>query len=395
MGLDLSGDPIALTAALVDIPSESRQEARIADEVEAALREQTSGFEIVRHGNAVLARTQLGRPTRVLLAGHLDTVPIADNLPSRREGDELHGCGTVDMKSGDAVFLHLAATLDEPSRDLTLVFYDCEEIEAAANGLGRIEHELPDWLDADVAILGEPSGGFIEAGCQGTLRVVVTAGGTRAHSARPWMGDNAIHKLGAVLDRLTGYDARHVDIDGCTYREGLSAVRIEGGIAGNVIPDHASVTVNFRFAPDRNLEQALQHVHEVLDGLDVRIEQTDAAAGALPGLSHPAAAALVQAAGGQVRAKFGWTDVARFAAPRHSRRQLRSRRPQPGPSRRRTRARRRRSPRPSRCCATTSAASACAETEFQVVDPPRSRPWFHSRRHRKHLSASATAASPQ
>ncbi len=314
MGLDLSGDPIALTAALVDIPSESRQEARIADEVEAALREQTSGFEIVRHGNAVLARTQLGRPTRVLLAGHLDTVPIADNLPSRREGDELHGCGTVDMKSGDAVFLHLAATLDEPSRDLTLVFYDCEEIEAAANGLGRIEHELPDWLDADVAILGEPSGGFIEAGCQGTLRVVVTAGGTRAHSARPWMGDNAIHKLGAVLDRLAGYDARHVDIDGCTYREGLSAVRIEGGIAGNVIPDHASVTVNFRFAPDRNLEQALQHVHEVLDGLDVRIEQTDAAAGALPGLSHPAAAALVQAAGGQVRAKFGWTDVARFAA---------------------------------------------------------------------------------
>jgi len=314
VGLHLRGDPIALTAALVDIPSESRAEARIADEVEAALWEQTRGFEIVRNGNAVLARTNLGRPTRVLLAGHLDTVPIADNVPSRRDGGELHGCGTVDMKSGNAVFLHLAATLDEPSRDLTLVFYDCEEIEAAANGLGRIEHELPDWLDADVAILGEPSGGYIEAGCQGTLRIVVTADGTRAHSARPWMGDNAIHKLGAVLDRLAGYQARHVDIDGCTYREGLSAVRIDGGIAGNVIPDNASVTVNFRFAPDRSVEQALQHVHDVLDGLDVRIEQTDGAAGALPGLSHPAAAALVRAAGGKVRAKFGWTDVARFAA---------------------------------------------------------------------------------
>lgn len=314
MGLDLRGDPIALTAALVDIRSESRQEARIADEVEAALREQTSGFEIVRHGNAVLARTNLGRPTRVLLAGHLDTVPIAGNLPSRRDGDELHGCGTVDMKSGDAVFLHLAATLDEPSRDLTLVFYDCEEIEAAANGLARIETELPGWLDADVAILGEPSGGYIEAGCQGTLRVVVTAGGTRAHSARPWMGDNAIHKLGATLDRLAGYQARQVDIDGCTYREGLSAVRIDGGIAGNVIPDKASVTVNFRFAPDRTVAQALQHVCGVLEGLDVRIEQTDAAAGAPPGLSHPAAAALVSASGGRVRAKFGWTDVARFAA---------------------------------------------------------------------------------
>jgi succinyl-diaminopimelate desuccinylase len=312
--LDLRGDPIALTAALVDIPSESRHEARIADEVEAALREQTSGFEILRHGNAVLARTHLGRPTRALLAGHLDTVPVADNLPSRRTADDLHGCGTVDMKSGDAVFLHLAATLSDPARDLTLVFYDCEEIDAAANGLGRIERELPDWLDADVAILGEPSGGYIEAGCQGTLRVIVSADGTRAHSARPWMGDNAIHKLGAVLDRLAGYEARHVDIDGCTYREGLSAVRIDGGVAGNVIPDRASVTVNFRFAPDRSVEQALRHVHGVLDGLDLHIEQTDAAAGALPGLSHPAAAALVEAAGGQVRAKFGWTDVARFAA---------------------------------------------------------------------------------
>ena len=314
VGLDLRSDPIALTAALVDVPSESGHEAPIADEVEAALREQTRGFEVVRHGNAVLARTNLGRPTRVLLAGHLDTVPIADNVPSRRDGDELHGCGTVDMKSGDAVFLHLAATLADPARDITLVFYDCEEIEAAANGLGRIERELPGWLRADVAILGEPSGGYIEAGCQGTLRVVVTATGTRAHSARPWMGENAIHKLGKVLDRLAGYEARHVDIDGCTYREGLSAVRIDGGVAGNVIPDRASVTLNFRFAPDRSVEQAREHVRQVLDGLDVSIEQTDAAAGALPGLSDPAAAALVKAAGGQVRAKFGWTDVARFAA---------------------------------------------------------------------------------
>ena len=314
MGLDLHGDPIELTAALVDIPSESRSEDRIADEVEAALRQQTHGFDIVRNGNAVLARTQLGRPSRVLLAGHLDTVPIADNLPSRRRDDELHGCGTVDMKSGDAVFLHLAATVAEPAADITLVFYDCEEIESAANGLGRIQRKLPDWLHADVAVLGEPSGGFVEAGCQGTLRVVVSAAGTRAHSARSWMGDNAIHKLGAVLDRLTAYQARNVDIDGCTYREGLSAVRIDGGVAGNVIPDAASVTVNFRFAPDRSVADALAHVHEVLDGLDVRIEQTDAAPGALPGLTTPAAAALVEAAGGRVRAKYGWTDVSRFAA---------------------------------------------------------------------------------
>jgi succinyl-diaminopimelate desuccinylase len=305
---------VTLTAALVDIPSESRHEQRIADEIEAALRDQTDGFEIVRNGDAVLARTNLGRPSRVILAGHIDTVPVADNLPSRLDGDQLYGCGTSDMKAGAAVFLHLAATVAEPAHDITLVMYDCEEIEAAANGLGRIERELPDWLQADVAILGEPSGGFIEAGCQGTLRVVVSATGTRAHSARPWLGDNAIHKLGAVLDRLAAYRARNVDIDGCSYREGLSAVRIDGGIAGNVIPDAASVTVNFRFAPDRSVEQALAHVQQVFDGIDVHVERTDAAAGALPGLTEPAAAALVEAAGGQVRAKYGWTDVARFAA---------------------------------------------------------------------------------
>lgn len=313
MALELAGDPIALTAALVDIPSESRHEAQIADAVEVALREQTSGFEVIRNGNAVLARTNNGLGTRVMLAGHLDTVPAADNVPSRHEGEILHGCGTVDMKSGDAVFLHLAATVT-PRVDLTLVFYDCEEIESSANGLGRIERELPDWLDADLAILGEPTAGLIEAGCQGTLRVVIRTRGTRAHSARSWLGDNAIHKLAAVLDRLAAYRARIVDIDGCQYREGLSAVRIDGGVAGNVIPDEAAVTVNFRFAPDRSPEQALVHVHEVFDGLDVQIELTDSAAGALPGLDRPRRRRIGRCGRGVVRAKYGWTDVSRFAA---------------------------------------------------------------------------------
>jgi len=311
--LDLRADPAVLTAALIDIPSVSRDEKSIADEVEAALRGQTS-YEVIRNGDAVLARTDFGRPSRVILAGHLDTVPIADNVPSRRDADRIYGCGASDMKSGDAVFLHLAATVDEPVHDVTLIFYDCEEIESGANGLGRIERELPDWLRADVAILGEPSGGYIEAGCQGTLRAVLSAAGTRAHAARSWLGDNAIHKLAPVLERLASYDGRVVDIDGCTYREGLSAVRVDGGVAGNVIPDAASLTVNFRFAPDRTPEAALAHVREVFGGLDVVLEQTDAAAGAPPGLHHPAAAALVDAADGMVRAKFGWTDVARFAA---------------------------------------------------------------------------------
>ena len=312
--LDLTSDPVALTAALTDIPSVSRDEVRIADEVEEALRRQAPGYEVIRNGDAVLARTALGKPTRVLLAGHLDTVPIADNVPSWRDGDRLFGCGTSDMKSGDAVFLHLAATVTDLAHDVTLVFYDCEEIESSANGLGRIERDLPDWLRADLAILGEPTDGHIEAGCQGTLRVLISTMGTRAHSARSWLGDNAIHKLGPVLDRLARYEARQVDIDGCIYREGLSAVRIDGGVAGNVIPDTASLTVNFRFAPDRSPSDALGHVKEVFAGLDIDLRQTDAASGALPGLRNPAAAALIDAAGGSVRAKFGWTDVSRFAA---------------------------------------------------------------------------------
>lgn len=312
--LDLRADPIELTAALVDIPSESRHEAAIATAVEHALRQQTTGYDIIRHGNAVLARTHLGRPSRVLLAGHLDTVPAAGNLPSWRDVEHLYGCGTSDMKSGDAVFLHLAATLAEPAYDITVVLYDCEEIDAQANGLGRIQRELPDWLAADIAILGEPTGGHIEAGCQGSLRVVISTTGVRAHSARSWLGENAIHKLQAVLHRLSNYQARTVDIQGCSYREGLSAVHVQGGVAGNVIADEASVTVNFRFAPDRNPQTALDHVQQVFADLDVTMVLTDSAAAAPPGLTCPAAAALVDAVAVPVRAKYGWTDVARFAA---------------------------------------------------------------------------------
>ncbi len=322
MTIDLRADPITLTAALVDIPSVSHEEAAIADTVLSALREQTSGFEVLRHGNTVLARTDRGLPTRVILAGHLDTVPIAGNVPGRFEAldgeQQLYGCGSVDMKSGDAVFLHLAATVAEPVCDLTLIFYDCEEISAEFNGLGRIERELPDWLEGDLAILGEPSGGWIEAGCQGTLRARLTVTGTRAHTARAWMGDNAIHALAPVLERLRDYRPREVDIDGCVYREGLSAVRIGGGVAGNVVPDEASVEVNFRFAPDRSLDSATEYVRQLFSDLDLRFERTDGASGALPGLSAPAAKSLVEQVhsrgGGGVRAKYGWTDVSRFAA---------------------------------------------------------------------------------
>ncbi len=315
MELELTAPVGELTRALVDVPSVSGAEAALADAVQRALT-RIPGLRVDRDGDAVVARTSLGLPSRVVLAGHLDTVPLADNLPARLAGGRLYGCGTSDMKAGVAIALRLAATLPltDPGalrHDITWICYDNEEVAAARNGLRRLVERHRDWLDGDLAILMEPTSGEIEAGCQGTLRVVVTLPGTRAHSARSWLGDNAIHKAGEVLRRLADYQPRSVTLDGCTYREGLSAVRVEGGVAGNVIPDECRVTVNFRFAPDRTDDDAIAHVREVLAGYDVAV--ADLAGGAPPGLAAPAAAAFVAATGRTPVAKYGWTDVARFA----------------------------------------------------------------------------------
>ncbi|WP_329312896.1 succinyl-diaminopimelate desuccinylase [Streptomyces sp. NBC_01262] len=310
--LDLSQDAAAVTAQLVDIPSVSLEEKHLADLVEEALRP-LPHLTVDRDGNSVVARTNLGRAERVVLAGHLDTVPIADNVPSRLDADGvLWGCGTSDMKSGVAVQLRLAVTLPEPNRDITYVFYDAEEIAAEFNGLKRLAEIHPDWLAGDFAVLLEPSDGKVEGGCQGTLRVRVETTGRRAHSARSWLGENAIHKAAPVLARLAAYEPRQVPIDGLLYREGLNAVLIDGGHATNVIPDCCAVTVNYRFAPDRSEAEALAHVAEVFDGFEVVL--TDSAPGALPGLSHPSAVDFVQALGLEPAPKDGWTDVARFSA---------------------------------------------------------------------------------
>ncbi len=307
--LSLPGD--ALTAALVDIPSVSGAEARIADAVESALAG-LAHLRVERDGDAVVARTSLGRARRVVIAGHLDTVPVADNLPSRREGDRLFGCGSSDMKAGLAVMLRLAASVAAPASDVTYLFYDNEETDATRNGLLRLSRTHRDWLDGDLAVLMEPTSNRIEAGCQGTLRALVVLTGRRAHSARSWLGDNAIHRAGQVLSRLAGYEARRVEIDGCEYREGLNAVRIEGGVSGNVVPDRCTVTVNFRFAPDLDEQEALAHVQQVVAPYECVL--TDSAPGALPRLGAPGTAQFVAAVGQDPVAKLGWTDVARFAA---------------------------------------------------------------------------------
>ncbi|MEU5419818.1 succinyl-diaminopimelate desuccinylase [Streptomyces sp. NPDC001407] len=313
--LDLSLDAAALTARLVDIPSESGNEKPLADAVESALRA-LPHLSVDRYGNNVVARTNLGRAERVVLAGHIDTVPIADNVPSRMDDDGfLWGCGTSDMKSGVAVQLRIAATVPEPNRDLTFVFYDNEEVAAHLNGLGHVAAAHPDWLAADFAVLLEPTDGQVEGGCQGTLRVLLRTTGERAHSARSWMGSNAVHAAAPILARLAAYEPRRPVIDGLEYHEGLNAVRIEGGVAGNVIPDACTVAVNFRYAPDRTEEEAMAHVLEVFADCGVaEFVVDDHSPGALPGLSHPAAAAFIEAVGGTPKPKFGWTDVSRFSA---------------------------------------------------------------------------------
>jgi succinyl-diaminopimelate desuccinylase len=312
--LDLSVDGAALTAAIVDVPSVSGDEEQLTSAIEGALS-QLAHLRVQRFGNCLVARTELGHRERVVLAGHVDTVPLAGNLPShiesRGEGDRLYGCGTSDMKAGVAVQLRLAATVPEPARDVTYVFYDNEEIEAERNGLGRLSRSHPELLAGDFAVLMEPSGGEIEGGCQGTMRAEITLTGQRAHSARSWMGRNAIHAAGDVLDVLRRYEPREPQVDGLRYHEGLNAVAISGGVAGNVIPDRCVITVNYRFAPDRDIAAAERHLREVFGAWDVAI--VDAAPSARPGLDQGPAASFAAAVGGSPRAKLGWTDVARFA----------------------------------------------------------------------------------
>ena len=336
---DPAGDPGALALALVDVPSVSGAEAPLADAVQAALVARDH-LEVLRHGNTVVARTRLGRAERVVVAGHLDTVPVSrrtGNVPGRleeRDGQTVvWGRGSVDMKGGVAVGLHLAATLAAPRRDVTWVFYDNEEVADELNGLGRALAAHPDWFEADLAVLGEPTGASIEGGCNGTLRLVLDVPGLAAHSGRAWRGVNAIHAASTLIERVRAAPLRTVDVEGLAYRESFSVVLIEGGVATNTIPDRCRVTVNYRFAPDLAAEAALVRAKRVLAGLDadgdepdpvidagtgpVAVELDDLSPAARPGLDSPMAReliALVGDRGGGVGPKYGWTDVARFSA---------------------------------------------------------------------------------
>lgn len=313
--LNLNADAVEITRAVCDIESVSGNEKALADIIEQSLA-QFAHLEIIRDGDCVVAKTNLGLSTRVIIAGHIDTVPVANNLPVQLLNLEreqvLFGRGTVDMKAGIAVMLKLAAQLSAPNVDITWIFYDHEEVEAALNGLGRLSRNHPSLVQGDFAVLCEPSNAVVEGGCNGTMRVEISTKGVKAHSARPWMGHNAIHDLNEVLTRLNAYQPAELEVDGLVYRESLNAVLISGGIATNVVPDAAKVTINYRFAPSRSEAQAEAHLREVFAGLELNV--VDSAAGARPGLELPAAAQFVAATGQAAKPKYGWTDVARFSA---------------------------------------------------------------------------------
>lgn len=312
--LNLELGLVELTMAICDIESVSGNETSLANAIHNALS-QVGHLEVFRDGDAVIARTNLGREQRVVIAGHIDTVPVKDNLPTRLMHFEreqvIFGRGSVDMKGGVAVMLNLAASLSNPHRDITWVFYDHEEVAAELNGLARIAANRPELLRGDFAVLCEPTSGLIEGGCNGSIRVEVLATGKRAHSARPWMGENAIHKLSVALNRLNEYQPETVSVDALDYRESLNAVLVSGGVATNVIPDEAKLTVNYRFAPSRSLAEAETRLRDFFSDYEVKV--VDASAGARPGMHHAIAQEFASAAAVEVRPKYGWTDVARFA----------------------------------------------------------------------------------
>ena len=331
-------DPVELTRQMIDIPSVSGDEGPLADAVEAALRGAGFGsvpsLEILRDGDAVCARTRLGLDQRVVLAGHLDTGPIADNVPGRfeeRDGSTvLWGRGSVDMLGGCAAALALACEVGAAARcgdeaalsaDVTWIFYDHEEVASHLNGLGRVQRNHPEWLVGDLALLGEPTAAHVEGGCNGTLRVIAHFPGRASHSARAWMGVNAIHAMAPVIERIAAYGNPVVTVDGLDFRESLSVVRIEGGIANNVIPEAASMTVNYRFAPSMRADDALEWVRGFFEGTGATIDVDDLCEGARPGADSDVAQRFLSVArevaasrGEELRlsAKVGWTDVARF-----------------------------------------------------------------------------------
>jgi succinyl-diaminopimelate desuccinylase len=301
-----------LLETLVNIPSPTGREAEIAGFVAERAAASRRG-ETLRSGHGVVWRGPVrGRPL-VVLAGHLDTVPANGNDIARREGGKLYGVGASDMKSGDAVMLGLLETLDMDRLrfDLALVFYDAEEGPAAGNGLARLLDEMP-WLrEAAVAVLLEPTDLKVELGCNGILNAEVIVRGKAAHSARPWLGVNAVERAAGWLGEITRFPVTPVSIRGVEYRETLQVTTLEAGRARNVVPDRLRANLNYRFTPDHDLAHAEARLRAQVPA-DFEIEIVDRAPPGRVCLDVPEVREFVERFRLPVAGKQGWTDVARF-----------------------------------------------------------------------------------
>ena len=296
---------IETLAWLVDVPSETGNEMVIRDEI----AERLSGLD----QHKVRKSLVVGEPSegKVLLVGHTDTVPLQGHVGARLEGDRLYGLGATDMKSGLAVMIHLLEDLG--TENLVGVFYAGEEGPQAGNDLGPILDALPTLLLASVGIVMEPTNRETHLGCQGSVNATVSFVGEAAHSARPWLGDNAVSKAGEFLTMLHGLEPEIHAIEGLDFKEVISVTRASGGVANNIIPANFDINVNYRFSPDRSTDEAIARLAELCAAAD-HFEIADSAPAAYPEASHPILQRLIEVSGGAIAHKQGWTDVAELAS---------------------------------------------------------------------------------
>jgi succinyl-diaminopimelate desuccinylase len=313
----LTADRLARrTLELVDIPSESRSEAALAEHVAAVVPRGRLGLVHREEETLVYATQRRDRPL-VLLAGHLDTVPAQGNIPGRLENGAVHGLGASDMKGGLAVMIELARWVEESGTDLdvdlALLFFPREELPPAESAVPAFFAAGTDAGRADLVIVLEPTDNTIQAGCLGVVNAELVFAGESAHSARPWMGVNAVDVAVAALAPRLPFPRLDVEIAGLTFVEVLSATQIHGGIAANVIPDRVAVHLNFRYAPDRTPADAEARLAELVgDAGELTIFSNSAPARVAA--DSPLVERLRAVGGFALEPKQAWTPVAEFAA---------------------------------------------------------------------------------
>ena len=311
----LAGRLAERTLELVDIPSESHNEAAIRDRLRSLV---PPVFAAVFEGDEAFlwARERREDVPLLVLAGHYDTVPAQENVPGRLEDGAVHGCGASDMKGGVAVALEFVRELaerDPGSVDVGLLLFGREELPPQANPLPALFDACPLVHEAGLAVLLEPTDLTIQAGCVGNLSARVTFHGVSGHSARPWLADNALHRAIDGLSRVAAHERREAVIDGLPFYEVVSVTRLEGGLADNVVPDRAVATLNLRYPPDRSPQEAEDYVRTLVP-TDATVEIVGNSPPGAVVRDVPLVHALRAAGDFPVEPKQAWTNVADFTS---------------------------------------------------------------------------------